>query len=411
MRSLTLTGTVALGVLVVAASTVVFADPPRTGRGAPGAGLSAKEQLGKLLFFDERLSARGNQDCSDCHGLEVGWTGPIEAIDMHGAVYEGSVAGRFGARKPPSSAYASFSPILHRDKKNGEFVGGAFWDGRATGEKLGNPAADQAQGPFLNPLEQALPDAAAVVKRVCSPHSGYSLLLRQVWGQGICDDVDAAFAAIARSIERYEASREMSAFSSRFDAYLAGEAALDDQELRGLALFRGKAGCDTCHAIVSDGNVPPLFTDFTYANLGAPKNPENPFYTQPPAVNPLGAAFVDLGLGSFLATRPEYASLAAENNGKHKVPTLRNVDKRPYGSFVKAYGHNGYFKSLEEMVHFYNTRAVLPTCAPGDPGEKRTCWPAPEVADNLETAKVGNLGLTTAEERDIVAFLGTLSDR
>ena len=85
------------------------------------------------------------------------------------------------------------------------------------------------------------------------------------------------------------------------------------------------------------------------------------------------------------------------NWGKHKVPSLRNVDLRPYPGFVKAYGHNGYFKSLEDIVHFYNTRDVQN-------------WPPPEVAVNVNTAELGNLGLTPAEEADVVAFLKTLSD-
>ncbi|MFZ6180933.1 cytochrome-c peroxidase [Nannocystis pusilla] len=373
-------------------------------------GLAAVEVLGKHLFFDESLSIGSNQACDVCHGREVGWTGPVEEVDAHGAVYEGSVPGRFGPRKPPSSAYAPFSPPLHRSPA-GEFVGGNFWDGRATGEKLGTPAADQAQGPFLNPVEQALPDAAAVVARACSLQNEYWLLLRFVWGFAVCDDVDAAFAAIARSIARYEASREMSPFSSKFDLYLAGEVELTDSEKRGLSLFKGEAKCDTCHAIAgADKGGPALFTDFTFANIGAPRNPENPYYDQPPAINPLGEAYVDLGLGGFLATRPEYAEYAAANEGKHRVPTLRNVDRRPRPSFTKAYGHNGYFKSLEEMVHFYNTRDVLPRCASNDPGEKVTCWPAPEVPRNLD-ADVGDLGLTLAQEADIVAFLRTLSDR
>ena len=118
--------------------------------------LTPNEQLGKLIFFDESLSINGNQSCATCHGLDVGWTGPAEDINATGAVYEGSVPGRFGNRKPPSSAYATLSPIFHFSERQGLFIGGNFWDGRATGERLGNPAADQAQGPFLNPLEQAL---------------------------------------------------------------------------------------------------------------------------------------------------------------------------------------------------------------------------------------------------------------
>ena len=115
--------------------------------------LSPNEQLGKSIFFDTDLSINGNQACAACHTPEVGWTGPDSALNVDGAVYEGSISGRFGNRKPPSSAYATHSPILHYviKKKAALFIGGNFWDGRATGEKLGNPAADQAQGPFLNP--------------------------------------------------------------------------------------------------------------------------------------------------------------------------------------------------------------------------------------------------------------------
>ena len=97
----------------------------------------------------------------------------------------------------------------------------------------------------------------------------------------------------------------------------------------------------------------------------------------------------------------------------HKVPTLRNVDLRPSDDFVKAYGHNGYFKSLWGIVHFYNTRDVLPTC-PGEYTEAQAlaanCWPAPEVAEYVNIAELGDLGLTYAEEQAIVAFMRALSD-
>ena len=124
---------------------------------APGVAqaLTPVEQLGKFIFFDTNLSVNSNQSCAACHTPAVGWTGPVPAINVAGAVYEGSINGRFGNRKPPSSAYATSSPILHYviEKKEALFIGGNFWDGRASGEKLGNPAADQAQGPFVNPLE------------------------------------------------------------------------------------------------------------------------------------------------------------------------------------------------------------------------------------------------------------------
>jgi len=84
--------------------------------------------------------------------------------------------------------------------------------------------------------------------------------------------------------------------------------------------------------------------------------------------------------------------------------------KRPSSDFVKAYGHNGYFKSLKAIVHFYNTRDALPRCQPNDPGEGTTCWPAPESTANMNTKRVGRLGLSEAEEDAIVSFLQTMSD-
>ena len=164
---------------------------------------------------------------------------------------------------------------------------------------------------------------------------------------------------------------------------------------------------------------PPLLTDNTTANLGVPRNPALAYYkeTQPDEfgyiVNPAGEAALDLGVGNFLRS-PENANeawkaLAPLFDGRFRVPTLRNVDKRPRPDFVKAYGHNGYFKSLKEIVHFYNTRDVLPKCAAGDPGEKVSCWPAPETPQNLN-AHCCNLGLSDQQEDDIVSFLRTLTD-
>jgi len=382
--------------------------------GTAGAqGLTDEEQLGKFIFFDNNLSSNGNQACAVCHGPDAGWTGPLSAINEGGAVYEGSIAGRFGNRKPPSSAYATPSPILHFviEKKEALFIGGNFWNGRATGEKLSNPAADQAQGPFLNPLEQALTTPAEVVERVCE--SSYGDLFRQIWGEDACDsaNVAAAYDDIALSIAAFEASPESNAFTSKYDHTFRGQAKLTKQEQRGYALFRGKGMCHRCH--ISNGQEA-LFTDFTYDNIGVPKNPDNPFYYADPEFNPLGYDWVDEGLGGFLATRMDYHPYADANLGKQKVPTLRNVDKRPEPGFVKAYGHNGYFKSLKGIVHFYNTRDVKPPCPDPFTTEAdalaQRCWPAPEVAENVNRDELGDLGLTPEEEDAIVAFLTTLSD-
>jgi cytochrome c peroxidase len=257
-------------------------------------------------------------------------------------------------------------------------------------------------GPFLNPVEQNNASKQAVCEIVAA--AKYADLYEEVWGEPIScetEDVDAFYDRVGLSIAAYEASAEVNQYSSKFDAYLAGEAELTEQEASGLELFNGKAMCSACHP--SEGPYP-LFTDFTYDNLGVPKNPDNPFYDMDAVffpddspINPEGDAWIDNGLGDFLRTRPEYAAYADANDGKHKVPTLRNVDLRPGAGFVKAYMHNGVFKSLEEVVHFYNTRDV-------EDG------PDPEVLANVNTDELGDLGLSDEEEAAIVAFLKTLND-
>ena len=367
---------------------------------AANAQLSSLEELGKNLFFDANLSTPPGQSCSACHGPEVGFTGPVSVVNEHLAVYPGALRKRFGNRKPPAAAYAGESPVLHFDAVEGAWVGGMFWDGRATGQILGDPLAEQAQGPFLNPLEQNNPTAMLVCIKVA--HSAYADLFRQVWGPTSLDwrqGVEATYERIARSIAAYERSSEVNPFTSKYDAFLMGQATLSPDEQLGLQLFEGKAMCSNCHpSQPGPQGEPPLFTDFTFDNLGIPRNPDNPFYSEL-RWNPLGSAWVDQGLGGFLASAGYPSVVYEQEIGKQKVPTLRNVDRRPYPGFVKAFGHNGYFKSLEETVHFYNTRDV--------PG---FTWPPPEVAENINTSELGSLGLTSSEEAALVAFLRTLSD-
>jgi cytochrome c peroxidase len=359
------------------------------------ASLTGQETLGKSLFFDTNLSEPPGQSCAACHAEEVGYTGPNQAINRTGAVYEGAVPGRFGNRKPPAAAYAGDSPILYYDSTDEVWVGGMFWDGRATGERLGDPLAEQAQGPFLNPAEQNNASAQVVIDKVLA--SSYQDLFLQV-----CSDPTSYYECIGRAIAAYERSVEVSKFTSKYDYWLKGQARLTGQEQLGMELFNGKAQCGNCH-------VAPLFTDFTYDNLGVPRNPLNPFYQMP--YNPEGENWVDLGLGAFLQSAGYPEPVWGPELGKQKVPTLRNVDLRPYKKFIKAYGHNGYFKSLEEIVHFYNTRDALPACdSLKQPKEGMNCWPAPEVAVNVNRTELGNLGLDRGEELAIVAFMKTLSD-
>lgn len=376
----------------------------------------------------------------------MGFTSPHSWVNAGGAVVPGSDPGRSGNRKPPTVAYVSLAPLFHHRMEKGDdlFAGGAFLDGRATGHRLGNPAADQAQGPFLNPLEMALPHAACVVSRVCNPEvpASYPVTLREAGPPGICDiawpagldalcstagaaivlpdeataaKVAAGFDAIARALLAWESSAEVNPFSSKFDRWQRGEAEFTAEERLGFELFRdpGRGRCAACHVLTPgpDGG-PPLFTDFGFHNLGVPRNPENPFEAEPG--NPEGADWVDPGLAGHLATVPVHAALAPGELGKFKVPTLRNVDKRLRPDIAKAYMHNGYFKSLAGVVKFHNTRDAWPRCkgdrVPEAEALRLRCWPAPEVEANVNRDKVGNLGLTEAEEAAIVAFLRTLTD-
>ena len=189
---------------------------------------------------------------------------------------------------------------------------------------------------------------------------------------------------------------------------------LSDAELQGLAVFNDRAACSSCHTLAAGPAGYPLFTDFGYDNIGVPKNPENPFYGMPAAWNPDGADWVDYGLGDFLKSAGYPAEIYETELGKVKVPTLRNVDLRPSADFVKAYGHNGYFKSLEDIVFFYHWRAMMDMggCMGGGMGGGMDCsgmatmFPPPEVDQNR-----AELSMFPRPQVDtIVAFLKTLSD-
>lgn len=353
---------------------------------ATAADLSPLEQLGKQLFFDKNLSSPAGQSCASCHAPEVGFTGPDSEVNLKTAVYPGAAPGRFGNRKPPSAAYASFSPKREYNAKDETWVGGQFWDGRM------DDLVAQAKGPFLNPLEMNNASAEEVVNKVRqAPYRG---LFAKVYGPKVLADLgaDETFDLIAQAIAAYESSREVNAFSSKYDYYLAGQVTLTARETRGLALFAGKANCSACHPHqTGDDGSPPLFTDFTYDNVGAPRNASNPFYRADRSVNPDGAMYRDTGLGAVLKDDAQL--------GKVKVPTLRNVAKRPHPQFVKAYLHNGTFKSLKDVVTFYNRRDKTPEL-----------FAAPDVEENVNREELGKLGLTDAEEDDLVAFLETLSD-
>jgi cytochrome c peroxidase len=239
-------------------------------------------------------------------------------------------------------------------------------------------------GPPLNPLEMANLDTVSIRDKLRA--LDYAGMFEEIYGPDALDDPSTAFKNMAGAIAAYERSAELNRFDSKYDHYLRGEAELTEQEIRGMGLFvaEGKGNCAACHpSSPSPDGTPPLFTDYTYDNLGVPRNPENPFYTLSPDLNPEGFGYIDLGLALTVNDPAE--------NGKFRVPTLRNVALTP------PYMHNGVFKTLFQVVAFYNTRDVGP-------------WNPPEITENVNDEELGNLGLTNQEVEDIVAFLLTLTD-
>jgi cytochrome c peroxidase len=341
-----------------------------TGASALAAPLSSLEQLGRHLYMDKDLSLTSSQSCATCHHQRYGFADPTNSRDPYNTMVSlGDDGVSKGGRNAPTAAYAGYSPILAQ-AADGAWQGGMFWDGRATGDTLGDPLAEQAQGPPLNPVEMNMPSKEEVVARVAA--APYAAKFIQLFGADAFVDPDLAYDNIGRAIAAYERSAEVTAFSSRFDT---GE--LSDQERRGLALVEAK--CTACHGVEETFGAPaPLFTTYRYENIGVPVNEA--------LLNDPGSVYTvpDNGLGGFLGDPAE--------NGKFKVPTLRNV------ALTAPYSHNGFFPTLTAMVSFHNSRDVDPA------------WPAPEVTANLNTTLVGDMGLSAQEIDDIVAFLHALTD-
>ncbi|WP_106831350.1 cytochrome-c peroxidase [Parabacteroides pacaensis] len=332
--------------------------------------LSEEEQVGKLLFFDERLSEPPGQSCATCHTQERGFADKFSRV-----VSEGAVKGLFSARNSMTISYSAFVPHLYYDEEEETYVGGLFWDGRV------NSLEEQAAEPFLNRVEMGMPMKKHVTDRIKA--AGYYPRLVRLYGE--TDHVDSLYTHITTALAAYERSAEVNPFTSKFDAYKRGEAKFSHQEKRGYKLFKEKALCAECHILDKDPQAHRiLFTDHTYDNLGIPANYESPFFTLSPEYNPAGRDSVDLGLGCTVRD--------PEHNGKFRVPTLRNIE------LTAPYGHNGYFKTLEDIVHFYNVRDVSNE------------YPPAEYPATVNKEELGNLKLTPEEEADLVAFLKTLTD-
>jgi cytochrome c peroxidase len=451
-------------------------------------GTEAVETLGELMNYDRNIAPERNQACASCHMPYVAFSGPIPSVNLTMIAYPGTVHLRAGKRTAQRYPYAPFFPVLQFNEEQGLFFGGNFWDSRATGYLLRNPDAHQAQGPPVDTQEMGNPDTACITYKLSK--AVYRPLFELVWGKGSFDinfpsdtaeicatpggasqfggsttpvqlsaadrtKSNAVYDHWGQSIDAYEQSVQVSAFSSKFDAFLKGKYTLTADEKAGYDLFRGKGNCNSCHldgrstapaptapasedtGVAASAN--PLFTCFGSANEGLPLNPRNAFFYQTTpdsfgfTANPLGFGYRDLGLGTFLRSgfgtwaspNDKWKRFAPTTDGQMQVSSARNVamtpprcptTEAPGPYFQKEFFHNGYIKSLKQLVHFYNTRDVKEFAfdvtsghCPAGTIEKVNCWPKPEVPNNIDMT-TGNLGLTDQEEDQIVKFLETLTD-
>lgn len=350
------------------------------------------QDVGRRIFFDTSLSASGQMACSTCHD-------PAHAHAQSNALAVQSGGANLdvpGFRSVPSLRYMTLDAFFFDSE--GTPTAGFNRDGRS------KSLLDQAQRPFLAAHEMANGDAATVAAKLEA--ADYADDMRALFGRTLFEDPDAAFLAARFALEAYEESApEFHPFDSKYDYFLAGKLMLSDAELRGFALFNrpDKGNCAGCHPSLrgADGS-PPLFTDYTYDNLGVPRNEEIPANADPD--------YFDLGLCG-----PERTDLADQTAlcGAFKVPTLRNVATR------QVFFHNGEFKTLRDALHFYVRRDTNPDefyPVDGSAVAKFDDLP-PDMHRNVNTEEVpydrhpGQAPrLDESEIDDLIAFLGTLTD-
>ena len=333
--------------------------------------LSRLESIGQKLFLDITLSNPPGQSCGSCHDAATGFSGNFGST---AGVPLGADGSSLGLRNTPTAAYASFTPAFTLTTTGTHKVanGGLFLDGRAASLE------EQAGMPFFGAGEMNLPSRAELAARLAN--AAYAPLMLDEFGGDLFTDPDRVLRAVTSAIAAFERSADFAPFSSKFDHWVAGEVALSDLEKEGLALFDNplKGNCSKCHAFDPASRIGSklLFTDFSYHNLGVPRNPLIPANADP--------AFFDLGLCGPRRARVADDSLC----GAFKVPTLRNVARR------SAFMHNGVFTKLRDAVAFHATRDV----APDLPAALRV---------NVDATQVR---LDGREIDAITAFLATLDD-
>ena len=319
--------------------------------------LSAGAKLGEQIFQDKALSVSGRQACSTCHVAAYAFAAdPGSDAPDHGLPVPlgGPNMDQPGFRNAPSLMYASFAPAFYFDSE-GAPNGGFFRDGRAA------TLADQAIQPFITSFEMANPDAASVIERLKT--RPYFADFTALYGTAVLNDPSTALQRMGQALAAYETeSNEFHPFTSKYDYWLKGQATLTDQELRGLGLFNNptKGNCSACHPSTSgDGVTPPLFTDFSFDNLGLPRNADIPSNNpaSAPAYTPINSndgieSYYDLGICGPL--RDNGTLNLSGICGQFKVPTLRNIAR------TAPYFHNGRFATLSQAIGFYVRRDTSP---------------------------------------------------
>jgi cytochrome c peroxidase len=397
-------------------------------------GLSAAAQLGQQIFSDTALSVSGKQSCATCHVARFAF-----AEDSSGSGPDGTLPVPLGGpnmdlpgfRNTPSLMYASYIPTFFFDG-DGNPNGGMFRDGRAA------TLEDQAQLPFITPFEMANADAAAVIAKLKTrPYIGDFTAL---YGADVLSDPATALQRVGAALAAFERENpDFHPFSSKFDYWRNGQASLTAQELRGFALFNNstKGNCAACHPTTSaDGVTPAMFTDFSFDNLGLPRNTDIPANADSgaPSYTPVNSddgvhSYYDLGVcGPFRDNNGRNTSGIC---GQFKVPTLRNI------AVTAPYFHNGRFASLKDAIGFYvrrdtNPEQWYPTTASGD-STKFDDLPAlyggqflvnintigsdNGYVGNVNTAEIpynrklgGTAALSDSEINDVITFLCTLTD-
>ena len=358
------------------------------------AALSVAAQLGEQIFHDRSLSGSGKMACATCH-VPTKAHGPTgnQPVSLGGISLTEA-----GTRAAPSLRYLQLTPAFSFDK-NGTPAGGFNRDGRAATLAL------QALRPFLAAHEMANLNANDVSAKLA--HTDYADAFRKNFGIAIFDHPEQALEQVGLALQQYQKENpEFFPFDAKYDQFLAGRVSLTATELRGLQLFndRNKGNCAACHPSgKSASGALPLFTDFSYDNIGVPRNPLIPANAD--------TTYADLGLcGPLRQDLRERAELC----GKFKVPTLRNITTR------QVFFHNGRFTNLRDVLGFYVRRDTNPEeWYPRLPdGSINKFDDLPEayranvnVSEGPYNRKPGDApALSPAEIEDVIAFLGTLTD-